>query len=813
MAALRPDPNVSSWRCLANYADLQIGGAGFVAVFCFGLKQGLSPPRIPGLKIIALSDRSSDQPEALTPTMTAVIQYNDICHCVGAGLEMIRSLSWLVAAALFPTVSLAQSAASSDKGAVAREAKPVDAVIITAPQQQDRVEIDRRSYSVSKNLQAQSGTLADLLRTIPAVEVDAQGAVSLRGDQAVTIMVDGKPSSLFRGGARAAAIQGLPADQYERVEVITNPSAAESPEGTAGIINLISKRARKAGVTGSIKLGGGDKGQRNVSINGAYNAAKTSLSADLSVRQHDPQSGRFVEDRTSPLTATTSRTSRQITDFDGRIRSLVGRLGADYDLDTRTHLGVQILAVVVQLDETSDALTTTQDHGAASGAFERQVDRRFHATNREASGSFRRKLGDDQELTGEASINRMAIRSRARGLTLSTLPPGPSVFSDQFTPETNNRKTFKADYKNPFSGGELKLGYEGRVTRNDMAYVYGEASTRATIAADPARSGAFAYRLKLNAGYATLQKKLGEFTLLAGLRLEDSHTTIAGAGIRHEMNLLRPFPSLHLSYPLSEETKLSASYSRRIERPTPSQLSPLVSYGDRLYLSSGNPELRPQETDAFELAYDTRKGASSISATIFYRELHNAIAQVVRDQGDGVLLFTQDNLGNVRRAGLALVGKRPLGSKISLNLSGEAYWTELPVSALGFGEVRSGYVVSGRGSLSWTPTTGDFFQIDGRLSGKKITPQGSIQPIGVISLGYRRKLSPSLFVNATLQDVLNSNRQKLNYASPTMNYRRTVDGVGRMAALTLTYNFGGGTKKPRDPSFDFSGSAPPSDPR
>jgi len=727
---------------------------------------------------------------------------------------MTKKLKWLFAAALLPAASLAQSASPVEKHSATPEQKPVDAVVVTAPsQQRDRVEIDRRSYSVSNNLQAQSGTLADLLRTIPSVDVDAQGAVSLRGDQAVTIMVDGKPSGLFRGGARAAAIQSLPADQYERVEVITNPSAADSPEGTAGIINLVSKRARKAGVSGSMKFGSGDKGQQIASINGAYNAAKLSLSGDLSLRERDPLSGRYVEDRSTPLTATTSRDSHQITDYDGRLKSLVARAGADYDLDPRTRIGGQLLAVAVSLDELGDVLTTTRDGAIASGASERLFERHFRATNREASGNFRRKLGDDQELTGELRVNRMAIRSRRFDRTLALLPAGPDRFADEFTPETTNATSLKADYKSPLADGELKLGYDGRATRTDMADIFGEASAPSAIAADPTRSGAYEYRLTLNAAYATFQKKFGDVVLLAGLRLEDSRTTISSAGERRQVDLLRPFPSLHLSYPLGQDRKITASYSRRIERPSPGQLSPLVGYGDRLYRSRGNPRLRPQETDSFELSYDARRGSSSIAATLFYRELHNAFAQVAHDQGDGVLLFTQDNLGRVRRAGLSLAGKHQVSAKISLNLSGETYWTELPASALGLGEVRSGYVTGGRGSLSWTPTAKDFLQIDGRLSGKKITPQGSIQPIGVVNLGYRRKLSPSLFVNLALQDVLNSNRLELSYDSTTVNYRRRLQGVGRLATFTLTYNFGGVAKKPRDPAFDFSGSAPPSDPR
>jgi outer membrane receptor protein involved in Fe transport len=301
--------------------------------------------------------------------------------------------------------------------------------------------------------------------------------------------------------------------------------------------------------------------------------------------------------------------------------------------------------------------------------------------------------------------------------------------------------------------------------------------------------------------------------VLAGLRLENSRTTtmLAGAELRHESDQFQAFPSLHLSYPLGEDRTISASYSRRIDRPTPAQLSPLVTFGNPQDLYSGNPDLQPQETDAFEVAFDAHTGSSSNSATLFYRELHNAFTQVVRDLGDGILLFTQDNLGDARRAGLSLAGNRQLTPTISLNASADAYWMEVPASSLGFGQERSGWVESGRGTLSWSPTASDIFQLNGSVSGRTITPQGTLGAIGLLNLGYRRKLSPALFLVVTMQNVLDSNRQRINYNLPTLRDCRLVDGVGRATLVTLTYNFGSGAQKAHDPNIDYSSG--PSVPR
>lgn len=732
---------------------------------------------------------------------------------MGRGSRVLAAVG--ASLALAGPVSAQTAAEPPAKPAVDTPApKAVEEVVVTGQsQQQDRVEIDRRSYAVGKNVQAQSGTVADLLRTVPSVDVDVQGNVSLRGDQKVTIMVDGKPSGEFSGAARATAVQSLPADRYERVEVITNPSAADSAEGSAGIINLITRQAHKAGYSGSAKIGVGERGQAIAGISGSYNAAKLSLSGDVNYRGRDPGSGKTTEEIVAPLVAGGSQEGREVDNYDGTLSSAVAHLAADYDLDARTRIGARLQGVTVRLRQTGDVLATIGDINGGSDVIRELYDNLVRADARLAGASFRRKLGDDQELTVDGRASRTVVRARVLYHDMSIQPAAPDAFDLSASAQTTDTTEIRTDFKNPsFASGELKLGYDGAITTSDLTKVFGEGPAPTAIAADPVRSGAFAYRLELNAAYATLQKKLGDLTVLAGLRLENSRTTttLAGAGAdqRHESDLFQAFPSLHLSYPVGEDRTISASYSRRIDRPTPAQLSPLITFGARQDLYGGNPNLRPQETDAVEAAYDARKGSSSIAVTLYYRELHNAFTQVVRDQGDGVLLFTQDNLGEARRAGVSLAGNRQLSSTISLNASGDAYWMEVPASALGLGEARSGYVVSGRGALSWSPTASDIFQLNGSLSGRTITPQGSLGAIGLLNLGYRRKLSPALFLVVTVQNLLDSNRQTFNYNLPTLRDRRIVDGVGRGTLVTLTYNFGLGAQKAHDPGIDYS-SGPP----
>ena len=165
----------------------------------------------------------------------------------------------------------------------------MQAVTVTAKASAYRSTVDAKSYSLGADLKTGTGSLADVLRDVPSVGVDMEGNVSLRGNSDVTILVDGKPSALFSGPGRAQAIQGMSADQFERVEVMTSPSASQTASGSGGVINLISKHPPKAGAapsaSGTLKAELGTGNRYDVGVNGAYASGRLSLSGGVDFRQ------------------------------------------------------------------------------------------------------------------------------------------------------------------------------------------------------------------------------------------------------------------------------------------------------------------------------------------------------------------------------------------------------------------------------------------------------------------------------------------------------------------------------------------------
>ncbi|MBP8062330.1 MAG: TonB-dependent receptor plug domain-containing protein, partial [Brevundimonas sp.] len=230
-------------------------------------------------------------------------------------------------------------AATPQEEAPAEEAAALDDVVVSAQPNEVRTSIDSISYSLANDLQAATGTLAEALRNVPSVEVDQDGNVSLRGDANVTILVDGRPSSQFNGPSRGQLVQQIPASQYARIEVMTNPSAAYSPEGSGGVINLISKpNTPRVGqtTTGSLRANIGDGGRYNFGGSVAHVIGKTTLSADVGVRHDaflqevertrtrlDTGSGQFLE-------------SRQTQDIDGDSDNTFVRFAVEHNLDDKT---------------------------------------------------------------------------------------------------------------------------------------------------------------------------------------------------------------------------------------------------------------------------------------------------------------------------------------------------------------------------------------------------------------------------------------------------------------------------------------------
>ena len=325
----------------------------------------------------------------------------------------------------------------------------VKPLTVTAKPPAYRRSIDRRSYTLAGDLQANSGSIGEALRNIPSVDVDPQGKISLRGDANVTILVDGQPSVMFQGQNRADALLQLPASRFERVEVMTNPSAAFSPQGSAGIVNLITRKSAPAVRTAAITLGGGTPGRYGASATGSYDAGRLSLSGTAGLRhttsQFDDRTLRQIIDPASGEQAAVDLTSKSA--FDQTSWSLSG--SAAYQLNGATKLSTDLGYFAGHAD---NELSGAYRSSAASGALAQDYDN-AGSSNLEywalyGSSSYLKQLvGEDHQILVRLNYSGFSVASENRQSFTYLLPAGADRFQDLATPTREGLIGLTAEFK------------------------------------------------------------------------------------------------------------------------------------------------------------------------------------------------------------------------------------------------------------------------------------------------------------------------------------------------------------------------------
>lgn len=727
----------------------------------------------------------------------------------------LKVLLLAAVAGLSPNLALAQAAAlpsqpgpqpapRTSPAKPAEASTAVEAVTVTSDAAAMRTSIDRRSYSVADDLTAKTGSISDALRNIPSVEVDVQGNVSLRGDPNVTIMIDGKPSSMFNGEGKGDALQQMPADQIDRVEVMTNPSAAYRPDGTAGIINLITKKTRKPGATGSFKLNVAPNGRYNTGVSGNLVKGKLTLSGEAGYRHDDQRFWATDARATSPAAGPATETLLDST-FRNRGGAVNLRGGVDYNPTPKDRFSGEVRFRGMDYD--TDGQEVFTNLGAPAAGYRRASDAAMQRDNTAVSGDWRHQFkGAEHEL--DAHLEYEVTDFKRDGRASIDNAAGADPYETFGFGADQDRVNFKLDYTRPMSGeAKLKTGLDLEATDNDYDNHGAAGTTPDDQVVDPRRTNRFLYGQDVYAAYLTYERPFGDFTALGGLRAEqvEIRTNQITSGQKDDNAYFHVYPSLHLGYTLSQTQTLTANYSKRVQRPQVQDLNPYPVYQDPKNFFAGNPDLKPQITDSYELGWQYRKGPASYLATAYYRQSRDGVTSVVRDLGDGVFLNTRENLAKSRNGGLELVANGKLTPKLSYNVSANAFWNEIQAGNLGFTGARSATTLSGRASLSWQATPKDFLQLNGFTSGKRLTPQGYREPISLLNLGYRRKVSDKLNFVVTANDVLDSFQDNTVLDTPVLSQRVERRGKVRAVFFGFTYSLGGGKARPEQ--FDFGTGA------
>ncbi|WP_307351260.1 TonB-dependent receptor domain-containing protein [Caulobacter ginsengisoli] len=687
------------------------------------------------------------------------------------------------------------------------EGTTVSGVTVKAGDPPMKSSIDSRSYSVAGDLQATSGSVADALKRIPSVEVDIDGNVTLRGDPSVTILIDGKPSGAMKSQSRADVLQQMPADRIDRVEVMTNPGAQYSPEGTGGVINLITKKGDKAGAgaSGAMRVSVGDQQRYNAGVNFAYNNAKLSVSGDAGLNRY---ANRFQahDDR---LFTGPGGTIRRLQLGRGQNAGLGwnSRLGADYDLNPKNHLNAEFSYGSFPNDFSNFTdYQTFNALGTPVGRTQRRAEIDIGGAYANASLGWRRTFaGDDHSLSLELDGSTWRNHQFADFETTTSLPATPTVFEDLDVRIWSKELDLKGDYSRPMPGSaRLKAGFDLDRTKDRFGSLAAKGLTLNTKVFDPTQSHQLTFDETVLSAYLTYEKPFGDLTVLGGLRYETATNDIdlPTTGFTNSHGYDKLYPSLHLDYKLSDTSRLKASYSLRITRPNSWDLDPFPVKLDALNYRQGNPNLEPSETQSWEASFEYRKQRNYYLLTAFWRENENGVTDVVTDLGGGQTLTTKANLATSRSGGIEFVVNRALSKTLSLNATGTALYNQIDATSLGYSGDRSTYAFGGRASLDWQVTPVDLLQFNTVLNAKALTPQGYVKPTYGVNLGYRRKLNDRLSLTVTATDILETLKNEVVYDAPDVKGTFTRRRSSRGVFIGLRYRFGAG--KPQREGFDYN---------
>ena len=686
--------------------------------------------------------------------------------------------------------------------ATANAPPAVESVVVTAQKPQVQTLVDRKVYTVSAELLATTGSAADILNTLPSVEVDADGALTLRGDSSVTVLVDGKPSAQLSGPAAGLGLLQFPASDIDKVEVMTTPPAQYKVDGSGGVINIITKKSRSAGLAGTAQLSLGDMRRFVSAVNLSYGAGPLTLSGGIGLRQEYKQ--RTVTDHRVQGASGAQTVGDETLNEQLRRLTPSFKLGAEYRLTPRSSVGGSLNYHELTGDRYFDQLysggppTSVTTRHSDGYEWDKDLDSELH---------FEQKLARPDE-TFSLSAHRSLVRERERYAYLSTgLTPATAPTRDHLHLSIDLVTTeLSADYVLPLPHDQtLKLGLNFEDDNNQFDN-FGDTVDPATglAVSDPTITNHFRYRQDISAAYGDYRRTLGRWTVQTGLRLEqtDTKARLLDGQITNSGGYFRAYPSLHLDRELTDQSKLSISIARRVNRPNAEALNPFSDHQDIHNLRAGNPKLLPQDTIALEAGYNFETRALSYGVTGYYRFTRDAFTTITTVVSDGVLLTTGANLPKSRSGGAEFTANGKITQSLSYKLSGNLFTNEIDATPIGGAGLRSATGLNLKASLDYRPTKIDAAQVSFSRSDRRLTAQGSVGPVNILNLGYRRQMAPSLALVSTYSDALNGQNTHRRLTTPVLSddYQRLQRG--RILYVGLTYAFGAPkTSKPQ--SFEY----------
>lgn len=698
------------------------------------------------------------------------------------------------------------------------DVKQLQNVVVTANVASVRLDADKKVFNVEKNIVSAGGTALDVMKSVPSVNVDIDGNVTLR-NTAPTLYVDGRPTTL--------TLDQIPADAIESVEVITNPSAKyDASGGGAGILNIVLKKNRKTGYNGNVRAGIDKRGAVNGGGDFNVRQDKINLSSSLMVNQMKGiTSG--TTDRLNFLD--TPQTNIHQSNYNKTNGAFIfGKLGFDYFITNRTTISLTGFKVHGEFKptETINILTDSLYNAGKISSNSDRVSNSSRTFNGQGLALGLKHLfpKEGEELTADANffsgkmVNNSLYSSNyfAAG---STNVIGTEL--QQVLGSGNDKNlVMQTDYTRPFGNKSkfetgLRAALRGRTNINNN-YLYSDSAGQYLLV--PSASSNYKNTDNVFAAYATLSSNIKDFSYKVGLRAESSNYSGELLGTSQKFSNSYPislFPSVFLTQKLKNNQQLQVSYSRRINRPNFFQLIPFIDYSDKLNITKGNAGLVPEFTQSLEMSYlKTFSGNNTLLGSVYYKHTTNLITRYLDKEinpltGNEDLINTFINANSSYSAGAELTAQNYLTKWWDLSTNLNVYNSKINTGASSqdalwswFGKLNSNFKLPESFTMQLTATYQSKTNLPISSGGgpgggpgfgqSQSSSQGYISPSWGVDIAVKKTFLKSKAASLTLSvnDIFRTRvSNQYSYSEYfVQNYNRIRDP--QMFRLNFAYRFG-----------------------
>jgi outer membrane receptor protein involved in Fe transport len=544
------------------------------------------------------------------------------------------------------------------------DSESLEEVELVGERTEVEIRLDKRVYNVGRDITVRGGSVTDVMDNIPSVSVDVEGNISLRGNDNVRILINGKPSGLV-GLSGSSALRQLPAESIEKVEVVTSPSARYEASGTAGILNIILKKEELIGFNATFIANAGLPKNLGGTATLNWRTKKVNIFTTSTYRDQKSLGGGLFNSEyfNADLPSTFANETR---DYDRVRKNYFINLGVEYYINDNTSFTLS--GFVRDSNNTSDANTEINDVNAnrdilsTVGRLQEEVEK---DNSSQLTANFTKKFNEEgHELVAEIQLQKSSEDEFAD--ITNTDSPNETVG----TLESQTRNLFQLDYVWPMDKNtQFEFGYRGDFSSQENDYEVALLENSQFVR-DTDLSNVLLFEQNVNALYTQFGKKINKFSYLLGLRMENTHIVIDQKTTNDfkEKKYTNFFPTLNLSYEFNEEENITLGFSRRIRRPRSWSLNPFPSRSSVTFFRQGNPDLDPSYSSTFDFGYLKRWEKLTFNGSAYYQKATQVITRITEATGD-LIKVSEDPLieiPSLRATSINLAENNRIGTEFTL---------------------------------------------------------------------------------------------------------------------------------------------------